>query len=100
MGWLRAGAIRVDSRERSGNVGGLGYGTICPAGKRLLVRRDPEPGRWRSVSHGRRTFGNLLQPLLDHQPEDGISGEAKKGKRIFFQHQAGLLTQIAKKTLE
>lgn len=59
--------------ERSGNDGGgLGFSPVHPASKRLFVRCNPEPERRRRVSHRRRTFGNLLQPLLDHQPEDGV----------------------------
>jgi len=94
MGWLGAGAIQADS----GNDGGLGFGTLRPAGKRLFVRCHPEPGRRQSVSHRCRTLGNLLQPLLDHQPEDGVPGEAKdKEKRIFCSINVGFSPKLPRK---
>lgn len=56
---------------------GLGFRTVC----RLVRHHHPQLG---SLSHRCRTFRNLLQPLLNHQPEDRVPGEVKdQEKRVF-----------------
>lgn len=101
MGRLRAGAIPAGHRERSGNDGGLGFGTVRPAGQTALCAMQPGAGApakcFTSPSDLRKS-----PPAFARSSAGGWStwrGEGQ-GKEDFLQHQAGLLTQIAKKTLE
>lgn len=69
MGWLRGGVMWAGT----GHGGGLGS-------VQSVDSSDTTTRSWGSLSHRCGTFGDLLQPLLDHQPEDGVpGGQGKEG---------------------
>lgn len=89
----QAGAIPT----HSGQDGGLGFDPARPAGKRLFVQHNPEPAkRFTSLWDLQKS-----PPASARSSAGGLSIWRGKehGKWDVLQHQAGLLTQIAEKTL-